>query len=118
MAQLNGSNIVYVARVSVPKLDRVAGGSRHSFPGGADLAGQGPARGAAAGSGRGRPRAAQPLRAAAAAPLGWRRPPDQLRDELSEVRARGWALADEELAPGVRSVAVPVRDGTGTVRPR
>jgi IclR family pca regulon transcriptional regulator len=25
-------------------------------------------------------------------------------------------LADEELAPGVRSVAVPVRDGTGTVR--
>ena len=32
------------------------------------------------------------------------------------MRARGWALADEELAPGVRSVAVPVRDGTGTVR--
>jgi IclR family pca regulon transcriptional regulator len=32
------------------------------------------------------------------------------------VRARGWALADEELAPGVRSVAVPVRDGTGAVR--
>jgi IclR family pca regulon transcriptional regulator len=39
-----------------------------------------------------------------------------LRDELAEIRARGWALADEELAPGVRSVAVPVRDGTGTVR--
>ena len=39
-----------------------------------------------------------------------------LRAELTEVRARGWALADEELAPGVRSVAVPVRDGTGTVR--
>ena len=28
----------------------------------------------------------------------------------------GWALADEELAPGVRSVAVPVRDGTGSPR--
>ena len=41
---------------------------------------------------------------------------DQLRDELAQVRARGWALADEELAPGVRSVAVPVRDGTGAVR--
>jgi IclR family transcriptional regulator, pca regulon regulatory protein len=40
----------------------------------------------------------------------------QLDRELTEVRARGWALADEELAPGVRSVAVPVRDGTGTVR--
>ena len=36
-------------------------------------------------------------------------------DELSQVRARGWALADEELAPGVRSVAVPVRDGDGEV---
>jgi IclR family pca regulon transcriptional regulator len=43
-------------------------------------------------------------------------PAGQLRDELAEVRARGWALADEELAPGVRSVAVPVRDGTGAVR--
>ena len=32
------------------------------------------------------------------------------------MRARGWALADEELAPGVRSVAVPVRDRDGAVR--
>ncbi len=32
------------------------------------------------------------------------------------MRARGWALADEELAPGVRSVAAPVRDGQGRVR--
>jgi len=45
-------------------------------------------------------------------------PPDQggFAAELAAVRARGWALADEELAPGIRSVAVPVRDGTGTVR--
>ena len=35
---------------------------------------------------------------------------------LREVRARGWALADDELAPGIRSVAVPVRDGSGAVR--
>jgi IclR family pca regulon transcriptional regulator len=41
---------------------------------------------------------------------------DKLMAELTQVRARGWALADEELAPGVRSVAVPVRDGTGSVR--
>ena len=45
-------------------------------------------------------------------------PPDHGRfaAELAAVRARGWALADEELAPGIRSVAVPVRDGTGAVR--
>ena len=57
MAQLDGSDIVYVARVAVPKI--IA---------------------------------------------------------LRVVRARGWALADEELARGVRSVAVPVRDGAGVVR--
>ena len=31
------------------------------------------------------------------------------------MRARGWALTDEELAPGIRSVAAPLRDGDGQV---
>ena len=31
------------------------------------------------------------------------------------MRARGWALTDEQLAPGIRSVAVPLRDGDGKV---
>ena len=31
------------------------------------------------------------------------------------MRARGWALTDEQLAPGIRSVAVPLRDGEGRV---
>jgi IclR family pca regulon transcriptional regulator len=35
---------------------------------------------------------------------------------LREVNARGWALADNELAPGIRSVAVPIRDGRGETR--
>ena len=34
---------------------------------------------------------------------------------LREVRARGWALTNEQLAPGIRSVAVPLRDGEGRV---
>jgi IclR family transcriptional regulator, pca regulon regulatory protein len=34
---------------------------------------------------------------------------------LRDVRAKGWALTDEVLAPGIRSVAAPLRDGTGRV---
>ena len=34
---------------------------------------------------------------------------------LREVRAQGWALTDEQLAPGIRSVAAPLRDGDGRV---
>ncbi len=32
---------------------------------------------------------------------------------LSDVRSQGYALVDEELESGVRSLAVPVRDRTG-----
>jgi IclR family pca regulon transcriptional regulator len=31
------------------------------------------------------------------------------------VRAKGWALADQDLAPGIRSVATAVRNGDGRV---
>ena len=34
---------------------------------------------------------------------------------LRDVRAKGWALTDEALAPGIRSVAAPLRDGAGRV---
>lgn len=34
---------------------------------------------------------------------------------LREVRAKGWALTDEQLALGIRSVAAPLRDGSGNV---
>jgi IclR family pca regulon transcriptional regulator len=40
---------------------------------------------------------------------------DELVAELAVIRAQGWATQDEELAFGLRSVAAPVRDGTGRV---
>src|SRR5215218_3860988 len=112
MAQLDGSDIVYVARVSVPKLIalRVEIGTR--FP--AAQTSQGKVLLAALSPAELEAALAQPSRAGLPSYIG--RSPDQLRDELIDVRARGWALADEELAPGVRSVAVPVRDRDGVVR--
>ena len=41
--------------------------------------------------------------------------PQQLRAELDRVREAGYALADEELEEGLRSVAVPVRERGGRV---
>ncbi len=112
MAQLDGSDIVYVARVSVPKLIalRVDIGTR--FP--AVQTSQGKVLLAALPPDQVAAVIAQPSRSGLPPYIG--RQDGPLRDELAEIRARGWALADEELAPGVRSVAVPVRDGSGTVR--
>jgi IclR family pca regulon transcriptional regulator len=112
MAQLDGSDIVYVARVAVPKLItlRVEIGTR--FP--AAQTSQGKVLLAALSPAELHDTLATPSRAGLPPYIG--RTPDQLTDELTDIRARGWALADEELAPGIRSVAVPVRDGTGTVR--
>ena len=36
---------------------------------------------------------------------------DALRAELDRVRSQGWALVDQELEEGLRSIAVPIRNG-------
>jgi IclR family pca regulon transcriptional regulator len=112
ISQLDGPDIVYVARVSVRKLIavRVEVGTR--FP--AVRTSQGKVLLAALSP----PELAATLALPSRAGLPGTPVPDaaELDGVLTEVRARGWALADEELAPGVRSVSVPVRDGAGAVR--
>ncbi len=112
MAQLDGPDIVYVARVAVPKLIalRVEIGTR--FP--ALQTSQGKVLLAALDEVELAEVLRQPSRSGLPVPRP--RDPGLVAEELRTVRARGWAMADEELAPGIRSVAVPVRDGTGTVR--
>ena len=39
----------------------------------------------------------------------------ELRGELARIRAQGWALVDQELEEGLRSVAAPIHDRDGRV---
>jgi IclR family pca regulon transcriptional regulator len=41
--------------------------------------------------------------------------PTALKAELAKVREQGWALVDQELEEGLRSVAAPIRDRNGAV---
>jgi IclR family pca regulon transcriptional regulator len=40
---------------------------------------------------------------------------DELREELASIREQGWAMQDEELAYGLRSVAGPITGADGSV---
>ena len=112
MAQLDGGDIIYVARVSVPKIIALRVDIGTLFP--APQTSQGKVLLAALSPEDLDASLAIPSRSGLPLYIGKTR--ETLDEELTQVRARGWAIADEELAPGVRSIAVPVRDGTGTVR--
>jgi len=111
MSVLDGSDIVYSARVAVPKIIalRVNIGTR--FPA------------IAASMGKVLLADLDPdeldtaLATPSQSPVIPRVNPSraELESKLAEVRERGWALADEILSLGVRSVAAPVRGPDGRV---
>jgi IclR family pca regulon transcriptional regulator len=110
-AQLDGADIVYACRVAVPKIItlQVTIGTRFpALPTSlgkvllADLRGDELEQ-----------VLALPSRSQVVA--RWNPTQDERDAELTTVRARGWALTDEQLAPGIRSAAAPVRDGSGRV---
>lgn len=111
MSQLDGSDIVYTARVAVPKIIALAVSIGTRFPAVAtsmgrvllaDLDDQ---------------ELAKALSTPSTSPIVPLVSPDpaELADILAGVRAQGWALADEQLSAGIRSVAAPVRDVMGRV---
>jgi IclR family pca regulon transcriptional regulator len=106
LAQLDGSDIVYVARVAVPKVITFAVTIGTRFPalqtslGKVLLASLTPEELART--------LAEPSRSGIMP--RWNPDTEERDRALSDVRARGWALTDEELAPGIRSIAAPVRD--------
>ena len=111
IAQLDGSDIVYVARVAVPKIVTLSVTIGTRFP--AMQTSLGKVLLAALPLAEAERVLAQPSRAGIFPP--WQPDAAERAASLREVRARGWALTDEQLAPGIRSVAVPLRDGDGTV---
>ena len=110
MSQLDGGDIVYVARVSVPKIIAIAVHIGTRFPAVATSMGHVlladlshadleevlkiPSRSGVL------PRVTPTRR--------------ELVHDLAEVRDRGWALSDERLSLGIRSIAAPVRDASGS----
>src|SRR4051794_37073539 len=111
VAQLDGSDIVYVARVSVPKIVALAVQIGTRFP--ALPTSLGKVLLAALPPDEVERVLGEPTRSGLTP--RWRPDAAERDAVLREVRARGWALTDEQLAPGIRSVAAPLRDGEGRV---
>jgi len=111
IAQLDGSDIVYVARVAVPKIVALAVTIGTRFP--ALQTSLGKVLLAALPLAEAERVLAEPSRSGIVP--RWLPDASERAAVLREVRARGWALTDEQLAPGIRSVAVPLRDGDGRV---
>jgi IclR family pca regulon transcriptional regulator len=110
MSQLDGSDIVYVARVPVPKIIALSVHIGTRFPAVATSMGHVLLANL--------PRAEllrvleTPSRSGVIPRITPSR--SELEQELAVVRTRGWALSDERLSLGIRSIAAPVSDASGT----
>ncbi len=108
MAQLDGPDIVYVARVAVPKIITFAVTIGTRFP--ALQTSLGKVLLAELPPGELEQVLAEPSRSGIT-PL-WKPDVEERDRVLCEVRTRGWSLTDEHLALGIRSIAAPVRDSS------
>src|SRR5213080_1069004 len=111
IAQLDGSDIVYVARVAVPKIIALAVTIGTRFP--AMQTSLGKVLLAELPRDELERVLAEPSRSGIT-PL-WQPDAEERDRVLNEVRMRGWSLTDEHLARGIRSIAAPVRDGSQQV---
>ncbi len=111
LAELDGSDVVYVARVAVPKLVALSVTIGTRFPAAATSLGK--VLLAALPADELERVLAVPSRASVTP--SWNPDAQEIEAALREVRAAGWALTDQQLAPAIRSIAAPVRDGSGRV---
>lgn len=109
MSQLDGSDIVYMARVAVAKIIAFSVHIGTRFPAAATSMGR------VLLADLTRSELDEVLEIPSQSGIIPRVTPtrQQLDDDLAGIRERGWAMADELLSTGIRSVAAPVRDRTG-----
>jgi len=108
---LDGTDIVYVARVPTRRIMTISISVGTRFPAFATSMGRILIAALSASS------AADLLAASDLKPLtrNTMTSPEMLLPELDRVRKQGWALVDQELEVGLRSIAVPIRDSQGGV---
>lgn len=111
MSQLDGGDIVYTARVAVPKIIAIAVSIGTRFPSVATSMGH------VLLSDLSEDDLATALATPSMSGVIPRATPDlaELRDSLAATRERGWTLSDEALSVGIRSIAAPVRTHNGQV---
>lgn len=111
IAQLDGADVVYVARVAVPKLVTLSVAVGTRFP--AAQTSLGKVLLAYADADVVTAVLEEPSRSGIA-PV-WTPSRAELDDVLATVRAQGWAMSDQQLAPAIRSIAAPIRSEDGSV---
>lgn len=111
MSQLDGSDIVYTARVAVPKIIGMSVQIGTRFPAIATSMGH------VLLSELSSKELDAVLKVPSRSHVVPRVKPSrkELDAILAEVRTRGWALSDERLSFGIRSIAAPVRDANGSI---
>lgn len=109
IAQLDGSDVVYVARVAVPKLVTLTVTIGTRFPALSTSLGK------VLLAALTRDELDRTLALPSRSGLTPRWQPDrhEIDTALEGVRERGWAMTDEQLARGIRSIATGVRDASG-----
>lgn len=111
MSQLDGSDIVYTARVPVPKIIAFSVNIGTLFPAVATSMGR------VLLSELDPPVLDDVLATPSRSGIIPRVVPTRsdLDDDFAQIRERGWALSDEALSAGIRSIAAPVRDTSGRI---
>lgn len=108
---LDGGDVVYVARVSTSRIMNVAINVGTRFPAYATSMGRVLLAGRSGEELDAYLEQTEPERLTAFTVTT----PGRLRAEIGRVHNQGWALVDQELEEGLRSVAAPIRDGEGRV---